>query len=90
VCVFFGVEFASAVQRVKRVQRINNLKKKKNKKKRRSWFEVQRRRDVRASRKIKPIVRQCFWCLQMEGSLKEEMKKKGRSLEREVEETELV
>jgi hypothetical protein len=43
--------------------------KKKNKKKRRrrrSWFEVQRRRDVRASRKIKPIVRQCFWCLMME------------------------
>jgi hypothetical protein len=69
------------VQRVKRVQRINNLKK------RRSWFEVQRRRDVRASRKIKPIVRQCF-LVSKDGSLKkEEMKKKGRSLEREVEET---
>jgi uncharacterized protein YnzC (UPF0291/DUF896 family) len=53
------------VQRVKRVHRINNLKKK-YKKKRRSWFEVQRRRDVRASRKIKPIVRQCFRCLKIE------------------------
>ncbi len=64
MCVFFGVEFASAVQRVQRVQMINNLKKKK--KRRRSWFEVQRRRDVRASRKNKPIVRQCFWRLRME------------------------
>jgi hypothetical protein len=52
------------VQRVQRVQMINNLKKKK--KRRRSWFEVQRRRDVRASRKNKPIVRQCFWRLRME------------------------